>query len=143
MAIRVLFLCTGNSVRSQIAEHVLRALGGEHFEVFSAGVKPGGVHPLTIRVLAEAGIDASRAESKHLTQFLDQHFDYIITVCDKAKDQCPTFPGDSKKIHWSFDDPVEPSSSEESQLKEFRRIYNEISNRIRIWIAAVDKKERR
>jgi len=143
MAIRVLFLCTGNSARSQMAEHVLRSLGGDSFEVFSAGVNPRGVHPLTIRVLAEAGIDASRAESKHLTQFLDEHFDYIITVCDKAKDQCPTFPGDSERIHWSFDDPAGASGSEEKQLKEFRRIHNEISNRIRIWIAAVDKKERR
>lgn len=142
MSIRVLFLCTGNSARSQMAEHLLRALGGDRFEVFSAGIQPGGVHPLTIEVLAEAGIDASQAESKHLTRFLNQQFDYIITVCDKARDQCPTFPGDGRNIHWSFDDPAAASGGEDKQIKAFRRIYNEISNRLRIWIAAVDKQEK-
>jgi len=142
MSIRVLFLCTGNSVRSQMAEHLLRALGGDRFEVFSAGIQPRGVHPLTIEVLAEAGIDVSQAESKHLTQFLNQQFDYIITVCDKARDQCPTFPGDGRNIHWSFDDPAAASGGKDKQIKAFRRIYNELSNRLRIWIAAVDKQEK-
>jgi len=139
MSIRVLFLCTGNSARSQMAEHILRKFGRGHFEVFSAGTDPRGVHPLTIRVLNEVHIDTAGSESQSIKMFLDQYFDYIITVCDRAKDQCPTFPGDNKRIHWSFEDPAAATGPEEEQLKIFRRVCSEITNRVRIWIAAVDK----
>ena len=139
MAIKVLFLCSGNSVRSQIAEHILRSLGGKHFEVFSAGTNPRGVHPLTVKVLEEMHIDASKAQSKGLDNFLDQQFDYIITVCDKARDSCPTFPGDTQRIHWGFDDPAALEGDEAEVINTFRRIRTEIVSRIRPWISAVDK----
>ena len=138
MTIRVLFLCTGNSARSQMAEHILRHLAGDHFEVFSAGTDPQGVHPLTVKVLAELNIDASAAESKGLERFIEQQFDYIITVCDRANDHCPGFPGDHRRIHWSFDDPA-AVAGDQLQLKAFRRVCDEITNRMRIWIAAVDR----
>lgn len=139
MSIRVLFICTGNSARSQMAEHILRSLGSGHFEVFSAGTSPRDVHPLTIAVLNEMHIDASKATSKGLDVFRDQPFDYIITVCDKAKNQCPKFPGDTRRIHWGFEDPAAVIGDDETQLKAFRHVCVEIANRIRIWIAAVDK----
>ena len=139
MTKRVLFLCTGNSARSQMAEHLLRRLGGEHFEVFSAGTEPRSIHPLSVRVLEEMQINVSGAVSKGLDTFIGQPFDYIITVCDRARDQCPTFPGDSKHIHWSFDDPAAAQGDDEERLKVFRRIRNEITNRLRSWIVAVDK----
>ncbi len=139
MAIKVLFLCSGNSVRSQIAEHILRSLGGNNFEVFSAGTSPRGVHPLTIKVLEEMHIDASKAQSKSLDTFLDQQFNYIITVCDRARDSCPTFPGDTQRIHWGFDDPAAFEGDEAETIKTFRRIRTEIVSRIRPWIAAVNK----
>ncbi len=139
MAIRTLFLCTGNSARSQMAEHILKALGKDKFEVFSAGTEPRGVHPMTVQVLAESNMDAGNAISKGLDEFLGQQFDYTITVCDRTRDQCPTFPGDNKQIHWSFDDPAAEHGSETERLAVFRRVRNEINHRIRIWIAAVDK----
>ena len=135
--IRVLFLCTGNSARSQMAEYLLRALGKDAFEVWSAGTLPVGVNPLTIEVLAEAGIDASGARSKSLDEFLGQSFDYVITVCDKAKDQCPVFPGDARRIHWGFEDPAAAEGTAEERLAVFRRIRNEITSRLRTWIPAV------
>lgn len=141
MAIRVLFLCTGNSARSQMAEYILRSLGQDRFEAFSAGTEPHDVHPLTIRALEEIRIDAGDAVSKGLDRFSGQKFDYIITVCDKARDNCPTFPGDNRQIHWSFDDPAAVEGDEEAQMKVFRRVRNEIATRIRAWIAAVDKQE--
>jgi arsenate reductase (thioredoxin) len=139
MPIQVLFLCTGNSARSQIAEHILNHLGGGRFSAVSAGTEPRSVHPATIRILAEIGIDASSAESKNLDVFAGQHFDYVITVCDRARDRCPTFPGDTRRIHWSFDDPAAADGDEAEQMKVFRRIRNEITTRIRTWIAAIDK----
>jgi len=139
MTINVLFLCTGNSARSQMAEHLLRKLGGEHFNVCSAGTHPRGVHPMTIRVLDEAHIDASNARSKSLDEFTDQKFDYIITVCNKARDACPNFPGDTQHIHWGFDDPAAFEGSDEERLKLFRQVYTEMLGRIRSWIAAIDK----
>lgn len=140
--VRVLFLCTGNSARSQMAEAFLRAIGKEHFAVFSAGTEPKALHPLAVRVMQEAGIDISAQRSKDLSAFMGQEFDYIITVCDRARDNCPTFPGDNERIHWSFDDPAAATGSEEEQLKVFRRVRNEIRTRVSIWQPAIMKKLR-
>lgn len=105
--VRVLFLCTHNSARSQMAEGIMRHLGGRRVEVFSAGNEPSTVHPYALEVLAEMGIDISGQHSKHLNEFLGQSFDFIITVCDRVRESCPVFPGDPEHIHWSFPDPVE------------------------------------
>lgn len=138
--IRVLFLCTGNSARSQMAEAFLRSFGGSDFEVHSAGTEPTELHPLTIKVMNESNIDVSKQKSKHLNQFLGQSFDYIITVCDRARDNCPTFPGDHERIHWSYDDPAANTNDEVAQYLLFRRVRNEIADRIRVWVAAQRKK---
>jgi len=139
MPIQVLFLCTGNSARSQMAEHILNHLGGGRFAAFSAGTEPRPVDPMTVRALAEIGIDAGQATSKGLETFAGRTFDYVITVCDKARDRCPTFPGDTRRIHWSFDDPAAAMGTEAERLKLFQRIRGEITSRIRAWMAAVDK----
>lgn len=133
--VRVLFLCTGNSARSQMAEGLLRSLGGEDFEVFSAGTVPKGLNPLAVEVMRETDIDISRHESKPLDRFLGQSFDYIITVCDRPRDNCPTFPGDSERIHWGYDDPAATTGSRAQRLAVFRRVRNEISERLRLWLA--------
>lgn len=140
--VRVLFLCTGNSARSQMAEGFLRALGKEHFSVFSAGLNPEAIHPLAVQVMQEVNIDISSQRSKHMTDFLADEFDYIITVCDRARDNCPTLPGDNERIHWSFDDPAAVLGGDEEKLKVFRRIRNDIRSRISIWQPAILKKLR-
>jgi arsenate reductase len=129
--IRVLFVCTGNSARSQIAEALLRQQGGGAFETASAGTEPKGVNPLTVRVLAEVGIDISGARSKSVTEFLGDEFDYVITVCDQARESCPVFPGAHESIHWGFDDPAAAEGTEAERLKTFRRVMNEISVRLK------------
>ncbi len=138
--IRVLFLCTGNSARSQMAEGFLHAMGKQHFTVFSAGTDPQGLHPLAVQAMQETGIDISAQSSKAISQFAGQRFDYIITVCDRARDNCPTFPGDTERIHWGFDDPAAAADEEKGQA--FRRVRNEIRNRISIWYPAMRKKLR-
>lgn len=140
--IRVLFLCTGNSARSQMAEGFLRAMGKAHFAVFSAGTDPKGLHPLAVQTMQETGIDISTHFSKDLSQFSGQDFDYIITVCDRARDNCPTFPGDIERIHWSFDDPAAAEADDQAQQQVFRRVRNEIRSRISIWYPAMLKKLR-
>jgi arsenate reductase len=140
--IRVLFLCTGNSARSQMAEGLLRALGGADFEVYSAGTDPQGLNPLAVEAMRESGIDISRQESKSLDRFLGRAFDYVITVCDRARDRCPTFPGDNERIHWGFDDPAAATGARDEQLAQFRRVRNEISERLRIWVT-VQRKRRK
>ena len=125
---RVLFLCTGNSCRSQMAEGFLRAMVGDKFQVLSAGVKPTQVNPLAIKVMAEAGVDISGHRSKSAMEFLGQQFDYVITVCDNAKKTCPVFPGKYEKIHWDLEDPAEATGTEEEILYVFRRIRDEIKN---------------
>lgn len=132
--IRVIFVCTGNSARSQLAEAILRREGGPDFEVVSAGVSPRGVHPLTIRTLAEIGLDISDARSKSITEFLDQPFDFVVTVCDRARESCPVFPGAATSMHWGFDDPAEAEGTEAERLAVFRRVMTEISGRIRTFI---------
>ena len=131
---RVLFLCTGNSCRSQMAEGFLRDMAGDRFEVFSAGIKPTQVNPLAIKVMAEAGIDISKHRSKSAMEFIGQKFDYVVTVCDNAKQTCPIFPGKYEKIHWDLEDPAEAQGSEEERLAFFRRIRDEIKNNIHVFI---------
>jgi len=128
--IRVLFVCTGNSARSIMAEALLRIRGGDAFEVFSAGTEPKGVDPLTVRVLSEAGIDASDARSKSVTEYLGQPFDYVVTVCDQARQTCPVFPGVHDSLHWGYDDPAAAEGSDEERLVVFRRVFREIGERI-------------
>jgi arsenate reductase len=129
--IRVLFVCTGNSARSVMAEALLRHHGGDRFEVYSAGTIPKGINPLTLRVLAEAGIDASGARSKSVDEFLGQSFDYVVTVCDQARQVCPVFPGVHESLHWGYEDPAEATGTEEERLAVFRRVFIQIGERIR------------
>lgn len=134
---RVLFLCTGNSCRSQMAEGFLRHMAGDKFEVFSAGVKPAQVNPLAIRVMAEAGVDISKHRSKSAVGFIGRQFDYVVTVCDSAKQTCPVFPGRYEKIHWSLEDPAEAQGSDEERLVFFRRIRDEIKDKIAAFIGMI------
>ena len=131
---RVLILCTGNSARSQMAEGLLRHLAAERFEVASAGVAPGHVRPEAVEVMRELGIDISSHRSKSVDEFLEQEFDYVITVCDNANEQCPVFPGRTKRIHWSFDDPAAAQGDESARLGFFRRVRDEISERLEEFI---------
>jgi arsenate reductase (thioredoxin) len=128
---RVLFLCTGNSARSQMAEGLLRHLAGDSYDVFSAGTSPKGLHPRTIAVMNEIGIDVSQQRSKDVREFQTQTFDYVITVCDRAKQNCPIFPG-AEPIHWGFDDPAEAQPLE--QERAFRRVRDEIQQRLRLFL---------
>lgn len=132
--IRVLFVCTHNSARSQIAEALLKRYGGADFEVHSAGTEVSRVNPYAIRVLGEAGIDWSDARSKSITEFLDQQFDYVITVCDRARATCPVFPGSSNTLHWGLADPSEVEGTDELKLEAFRRTETEVSTRLRPFI---------
>jgi arsenate reductase len=134
---RVLILCTANSARSQMAEGLLRELGGDRLDVFSAGVKPSMVNPLAIQVMRERGIDISHHRSKHLSEFLDQPFDEVITVCDTAAETCPIFPGRAQRIHWSFPDPAAAEGSEEERLQMFRQVRDAIEARLREWVATI------
>jgi arsenate reductase (thioredoxin) len=127
---RVLFLCTHNSARSQMAEGMLRHLGGERFEVHSAGTEATHVRPLAIRAMDEIGIDISRQESKRLERYLEESFDYVITVCDGANEACPFFPGAANRLHWSFEDPSRAKGSEEEQLAVFRSVRDRIKDRV-------------
>ena len=132
--IRVLFVCTHNSARSQIAEALLRDYGGADFEVFSAGTEVTHVNPFAIRVLSDLGIDTSGARSKSITEFLDQRFDYVITVCDRARTTCPVFPGSENTLHWGLDDPSEIEGTDAEKLAAFRRTQLEVSTRLRPFI---------
>jgi arsenate reductase len=132
--IRVLFVCTHNSARSQIAEALLRDYGGADFEAASAGTEVTRVNPFATRVLAEAGIDWSNARSKAITEFLDQRFDYVITVCDRARETCPVFPGSENTLHWGLDDPSEVEGTDDERLAAFRRTQMEVSTRLRPFI---------
>ena len=128
--IRVLFVCTGNSARSQMAEAILGRLGGPDFDAQSAGTQPGGVHPLTVRTLSEIGIDWSGARSKSVVEYLDKPFDYVITVCDQAREACPVFPGGRVSLHWGFDDPATARGTDDEQRAVFRRVREEISAQV-------------
>ncbi len=123
---RVLILCTGNSARSQMAEGLLRADAGERFEVFSAGTHPSQVRPEAMVVMKELGIDLAAHRSKHVSEFGGQHFDYVLTVCDNARESCPIFPAGSIAIHHSFPDPASFQGSEEERFATFRQVRDEI-----------------
>lgn len=127
---RVLFLCTGNSARSQMAEGFLRHLADEKFEVFSAGIKPGRLTPLAIKVMSEIGIDISSHSSKSVSEFAGKSFDYVITVCENANKSCPVFTGASKKIFWNLEDPAAAGGTEEEKIRVFRRIRDVIKDNI-------------
>jgi arsenate reductase len=128
--VRVLILCTGNSARSQMAEGLLRERGGEAFEVASAGIDPSFVRPEAIEAMREIGIDISGHRSKSIDKFRGQPFDYVITVCDNANQQCPMFPGESRRIHWSIKDPAAIEGDNETRLEAFRLARDELRERL-------------
>lgn len=123
---RILFLCTGNSARSQLAEAIMRHFRGDEFEVFSAGTDPKGVHPKTIQVLKEIGIDTSVLRSKHVSDLPVKEFDWVITLCDSASQNCPVFFGTGIKMHHAFSDPAAVSGSDQEVLASFRKVRDEI-----------------
>jgi protein-tyrosine-phosphatase len=141
--LRVLFLCTGNAARSQMAEALVRQLSKARIDTFSAGSAPEArVHPLAVSTLrGKYGIDASDRAPKPLNRFLDQSFDYIITVCDRSAEACPVFPGDPERIHWSFEDPAAVEGAEE-QRRAFEQVASGLSNRIRLWMALPKVRQR-
>ena len=130
---RVLILCTGNSARSQMAEGLLRHDGGGRFEVESAGTHPGSVRPEAVEAMREIGVDISGQRSKSVDEFAGREFDCVITVCDNAKENCPVFPSKTERVHWSFDDPAAAGGSVERRLAVFRRVRDEIRERLREW----------
>ncbi|MCL4559813.1 MAG: arsenate reductase ArsC [Chloroflexi bacterium] len=133
---RVLFLCTGNSARSQMAEAFLRRYGNEYFESYSAGLQPKGIHPLTRQVMQEIGYDLSGQTSKGVQEFLGKIFIHrLITVCDQAEKNCPSaWPGIINKEHWSFEDPAAFEGSDEAKLEKFREIRDQIDQKVRSWV---------
>lgn len=133
---RVLFLCTGNSARSQMAEGLLRHLAGDRFDVYSAGTHPAGLNPFAVEAMKDLGADIANHRSKNMSEFIDQRFDYVITVCDRAKDSCPRWPHAAKLIHWSFEDPAAAQGTPEERLRSFRKIRDEIRTRIETFITA-------
>jgi arsenate reductase len=137
--VRVLFLCTHNSARSQMAEGLLRQLAGDRFEVMSAGTEATRVRPLAVRAMDEIGVDISRQESKTLNRYLAEPFDYVITVCDEANEACPFFPGAANRLHWSFEDPSRFEGSEEERLAVFRSVRDRIRERIEDDLVATDE----
>ncbi len=141
MTTRVLFLCTGNSARSQMAEAFLRKYGGEQFEAFSAGLEPKDIHPLTIQVMQEIEMDISNQTSKGVVIYLGKtHFHYLITLCDDAEKNCPTiFPGVNQRLHWSFEDPAAFEGTDEAKLEKFRAIRDQIEQRVKDWLEVFQK----
>ena len=137
---RVLFLCTHNSARSQMAEGILRHLGGDRVEVHSAGTVATRVHPLALAALAEKNIDISGQRSKHLDEFSGQDFDFVVTVCDNARESCPVFPGAPERIHWSIADPSAVEGDEETRLRAFRIAADELMTRIRYLLLIIERK---
>ncbi len=123
---KVLFLCTGNSARSQMAEGYLRHVAPDRFEATSAGIEPKGLNPLAIEAMREIGIDISRQTSKDVVSLLGQHVPYVVTVCDNAKERCPIFPGTWKFLHWSFEDPAAAEGTPDERLTVFRRVRDQI-----------------
>ena len=141
LPLRVLFLCTGNSARSQVAEALLRDLTKGQIEVYSAGTSPAPVHPLAIMAMAEMGLDISRQRPKHLDVFRGQSFDYVITVCDRVREVCPAFPGDPSRIHWSFPDPVTVEGAEAERYRVFQQMAMEMLNRLRLLLIVIEREK--
>ena len=129
---RVLFLCTGNSARSQMAEGLLRHIAGDQFEVFSAGTRPAGLNPNAVTAMAEIGIDIAGSRSKSADEFSGQQFEYVFTVCDNAKESCPIFPGGGRRLHQSFEDPA--AAPADQQLEVFRKVRDQIADRLREFV---------
>jgi arsenate reductase len=134
---RVLFLCTGNSARSQMAEAFLRRYGGDRFEAYSAGLEPKGLNPFTVKVMEEVGIDVSGQTSKGVETYLGKVlFQYLITVCDDAEKNCPTvWPGVNTRVHWSFQDPASVEGTDEEKLSKFREVRDLIEAKVKAWLA--------
>jgi arsenate reductase len=132
---RILVLCTGNSARSQMGEALFRHEGGAGYEVFSAGTKPSSVRPEAITVMGEIGIDISGQRSKSVGEFAGMSFDYVVTVCDNARDACPVFPGGTVRLHWSLEDPAAVEGSEAERLEAFRRIRDQLQELVRGFVA--------
>ena len=132
--IRVLFVCTGNSARSILAEALLRHVGGDRYEAFSAGTHPSAVHPLAMEVLAEAGISGDGLRSKSIEEFGELAFDYVITLCDDARAICPVFPGADQSLHWGYKDPASVDGTEAERIEAFRRVFTQIGERVRQFV---------
>ena len=136
---RVLFLCTHNSARSQMAEGLLRNMAGDRFDVFSAGTERTYVQPLAIDAMREIGIDITAQTSKTLDELGGQTFDYVITVCDRANESCPILPGTTERIHWSFEDPTAATGTDEQRLRAFRTVRDALQQRLRIFLTLAAK----
>jgi len=138
---RVLFVCTHNSARSQMAEGMLRAWGGDRFEAFSAGTEATRVRPEAIAAMSEIGIDISRQTSKTLEPFLGESFTWLITVCDQARESCPTLPGVAQQAHWSIDDPSAVQGTDEERIEAFRQARDVLRGRIQMFILAAGRED--
>ena len=133
---KVLFLCTGNSARSQMAEGFLRKFAGDRFEVYSAGLEPKGINPLTIQVMAEQGLDLSGHTSKDVKSFIgNTSFEYMITVCAQAEESCPIFPGMGIRLHWDIEDPSKFVGTPAEKLAKFREVRDRLDHKIRLWLS--------
>jgi arsenate reductase (thioredoxin) len=139
---KVLFLCTGNSARSQMAEGYLRHVAADRYQAMSAGIEPKGLNPLAIEAMQEIGIDISKQKSTNVVSLLGQYIPYVVTVCDSAKQHCPIFPRIYKFLHWSIDDPAAAQGSHEEKLAVFRRVRDEIIGYIQQELLATDREER-
>jgi arsenate reductase len=135
--IKVLFLCTGNSARSQMAEAFLKKYGGDQYEVYSAGIEPGDIHPYTERVMEEVGISLRGHYSKHIKEYMGRiNFAFVIILCEEAEKQCPTtFPGITQRLKWSFEDPSAIVESDDKKLMKFREVRDKIEQRIKSWLS--------
>lgn len=131
---RVLFICSGNTARSQMAQAMLEKYGEGRFDVMSAGLEPGVVNPLTVRALQEKGFSTDHLEAKGTTPLLGQHFTYVVTVCDRAEKNCPIFPFAVKRESWPFDDPAAAEGTDEERLAVFRRVRDQIEDKVRSWV---------
>lgn len=132
---RVLFICTGNTARSQMAQALLEKYAGERYDVTSAGLEPGTLNPLTVKVLEEAGVRTDHLEVKGTTPLLKEHFNYVITVCDRAEQNCPIFPHALYRESWPFEDPAAATGTEEERLAAFRRVRDQIDEKVQSWVA--------
>ena len=139
---KVLFLCTGNSARSQMAEAFLKKWGGDRYDAYSAGTEPKGINPYTDRVMEEVGVHLSGQYSKHIKEYMGKiHFAYVITLCNKAEKSCPAiFPGMGQRLHWSFEDPATFVGSEEEKLARFREVRDQIERTIKEWLSGQQEK---
>lgn len=137
--VRVLFLCTGNSARSQMAEAWLRHLSGGRVEAASAGTEPKGLHPLAVQVMAERGVDISHQRSKSVSEVWGQSFDWVVTVCHRARESCPAYPG-ARTLHWELPDPAEVQSPQEA-LEAFRRVRDDLAERVQAFLRSLEGRE--